>query len=82
MKKLIIQIPCYNEEQTLAAALADLPREIEGIDKIEWLVIDDGSTDDTVNVAKRNGVDHIVSHPKNLGLARAFMTGLSTCLEL
>lgn len=82
MKKLIIQIPCYNEEQTLSAALADLPREIEGIDKIEWLVIDDGSTDDTVNVAKRNGVDHIVSHPKNLGLARAFMTGLSTCLEL
>ena len=82
MKKLIIQIPCFNEEQTLSAALADLPREIEGIDKIEWLVIDDGSTDETVNVAKRNGVDHIVSHPKNLGLAKAFMTGLSTCLEL
>jgi glycosyltransferase involved in cell wall biosynthesis len=82
MKKLIIQIPCYNEEQTLSATLADLPREIEGVDKIEWLVIDDGSTDDTVNVAKRNGVDHIVSHPNNLGLAKAFMTGLSTCLEL
>jgi glycosyltransferase involved in cell wall biosynthesis len=82
MKKLIIQIPCYNEEQTLAAALADLPHEIDGIDKIEWLVIDDGSTDETVNVAKRNGVDHIVSHPTNLGLAKAFMTGLSTCLEL
>ena len=82
MKKLIIQIPCYNEEQTLAAALADLPREIEGVDKIEWLVIDDGCTDNTVNVAKHNGVDHIVSHPKNLGLAKAFMTGLSTSLDL
>ncbi len=82
MKKLIIQIPCYNEEQTLSATLADLPRKIDGIDRIEWLVIDDGCTDETVKVAKRNGVDHIVSHPKNLGLAKAFMTGLSTCLEL
>jgi glycosyltransferase involved in cell wall biosynthesis len=82
MKKLIIQIPCYNEEQTLSTALADLPHQIDGIDIVEWLVIDDGSTDETVNVAKRNGVDHIVSHPQNLGLAKAFMTGLSTSLEL
>lgn len=80
--KLIIQIPCYNEAQTLAIALASLPREVAGFDKVEWLIIDDGSKDDTVEVAKRCGVDHIVSHTQNQGLARAFMTGINACLAL
>jgi len=80
--KCIIQIPCFNESATLATALAALPRHIEGFDVVEWLIIDDGCADDTVEVAKSCGVDHIVSHPKNLGLARAFMTGLRTCLSL
>ena len=79
--KLIIQIPCYNEEETLGLALAALPREIEGIDAVEWLVIDDGSTDRTVDIAESHGVDHIVSHPENQGLARAFMSGLSKSLH-
>ena len=80
--KLIIQIPCYNEAQTLAIALASLPREVAGFDKVEWLIIDDGSKDDTVEVAKRCGVDHIVTHTQNQGLARAFMTGINACLAL
>lgn len=79
--KLIIQIPCYNEAGTLAIALAKLPRQVEGIDSVEWLVIDDGSTDNTVEIAKQNGVDHVVRHPKNLGLAKGFMTGINACLE-
>ena len=81
MTKLIIQVPCYNEEQTLAIALAALPRKLPGIDCVEWLVIDDGSTDRTVEVAESFGVDHIVRHPHNLGLARAFMTGLESALK-
>lgn len=80
--KLIIQIPCLNEAETLAVALADLPREVEGFDKVEWLIIDDGSTDDTVGVARRNGVDHVASHPVNRGLAVGFMTGIEACLQL
>ncbi|GAB3334355.1 glycosyltransferase family 2 protein [Marilutibacter aestuarii] len=80
--KLIIQIPCLDEAQTLAVALADLPRQVEGFDSVEWLVIDDGSTDDTSAVAKRHGVDHVVRHPVNRGLATAFMTGLEACLRL
>lgn len=80
--KLIIQIPCYNEEETLSAALSELPKELNGISKVEWLVIDDGSTDNTVEVAKSHGVNHIVRHTKNLGLARAFSTGLDKCIEL
>ena len=80
--KLIIQIPCYNEEKTLPITLKDLPREVPGFDKVEWLIIDDGSTDRSVEVAKAHGVDYIVRHPKNLGLARAFMTGLDACLKL
>ena len=80
--KLIIQIPCYNEEETLSVALSELPKELNGISKVEWLVIDDGSTDNTVEVAKSHGVDHIVRHTKNLGLARAFSTGLDKCIEL
>lgn len=80
--KLIIQIPCYNEAETLATTLAALPRKISGFDSVEWLIIDDGSTDETVAVAKANGVDHIVRHARNQGLARAFMTGLDACLRL
>ncbi len=80
--KLIIQIPCYNEEEALPVTLSYLPRELDGISKIERLVIDDGSTDDTVDVAKSHGVDHIIRHTKNLGLARAFSTGLDKCIEL
>jgi len=79
--KLIIQIPCYNEEETLPITLSELPRQIDGIENVEWMVIDDGSTDRTAEVARQNGVDHIVSHPKNFGLGRAFMTGLTACIE-
>lgn len=79
--KLIIQIPCFNEEGTLALALRELPREVPGFSEVEWLVIDDGSTDRTVEVARENGVDHIVSHTGNKGLARGFMTGLDACLR-
>jgi len=74
--KLIIQIPCLNEAATLAQTLEDLPRDIEGISQVEWLVIDDGSTDGTAEIARELGVHHIIRHPMNLGLARAFMTGL------
>jgi glycosyltransferase involved in cell wall biosynthesis len=80
--KLIIQIPCYNEAETLAIALAALPRHVTGFDVVEWLVIDDGSQDSTVEVAKANGADHVVRHARNQGLARAFMTGLDTSLSL
>lgn len=80
--KLIIQIPCFNEAGTLAIALAALPRQVPGFDAVEWLIIDDGSTDDTVAVARANGVDHVVRHTGNQGLARGFMTGLDTCLRL
>ena len=79
--KLIIQIPCYNEADTLAIALGELPRELEGFDVVEWLIINDGSSDETVNVAKANGVDHIVSFQKNKGLAKGFMAGLERALE-
>jgi glycosyltransferase involved in cell wall biosynthesis len=80
--KLIIQIPCYNEEQTLPAVIGDLPRELAGVDKIEFLVIDDGSTDKTVKVARQLGVHHILSLGSNQGLATAFAAGLDKCLEL
>ena len=79
--KLIIQIPCYNEEETLPITLKELPREVEGIDKVEWLIINDGSTDNTVQVAKEYGVDHIVSYSRNKGLAKAFMAGIEECLK-
>ncbi len=78
--KLVIQIPCYNEEDTLPATLADLPREIPGIDGIEYLIIDDGSTDRTVAVARELGVQHIARHAQNRGLAHTFITGLQAAL--
>ena len=80
--KLIIQIPCYNEEKTLPVTYRDLPKQIEGIDEIETLVINDGSTDNTVEVAGKIGVDHIVNFNRNKGLARAFSAGIEKCLEL
>jgi glycosyltransferase involved in cell wall biosynthesis len=80
--KLIVQIPCLNEAQTLPATIADLPRQIEGIDQIELLVIDDGSTDETLEVARRNGVEHIVRLTNNKGLAAAFQAGLDASLKL
>jgi glycosyltransferase involved in cell wall biosynthesis len=80
--KLIIQIPCFNEEETLPVTIADLPREIEGIDEIEYLIINDGSNDNTCEVARECGVHHITGFPANRGLARAFQHGLNTCLAL
>lgn len=80
--KLIIQIPCYNEEKTLPVTYKEIPESIGGIDEIEILVINDGSTDNTVETAKNLGIKHIVSHSKNLGLARAFDTGLKTSIKL
>ena len=80
--KLIIQIPCYNEQDHLAATLADLPKEIPGVDAIEVLIIDDGSTDGTAALARELGVDHVVRFPQNRGLARGFMAGLDACLHL
>lgn len=80
--KLIIQIPCLNEEETLPATLGDLPREVDGFDSVEWLVIDDGSSDRTVEVACENGVDHIIRLTDNKGLAVAFQAGLDACLKL
>jgi glycosyltransferase involved in cell wall biosynthesis len=80
--KLIIQIPCLNESGTLAVAIGALPRQVPGFDVVEWLVVDDGSTDGTAELAKALGVDHVVRHPVNRGLASAFMTGLAACLRL
>jgi glycosyltransferase involved in cell wall biosynthesis len=80
--KLIIQIPCLNEEATLPRTLAELPREVEGFDEVEWLIVDDGSTDSTVEVAREHGVDHIVRLTNNRGLAAAFQAGLDACLKL
>jgi len=82
MMYLIIQIPCYNEEQSLPAALADIPAHIPGVNTIETLVVDDGSSDHTVDVAIRLGVDHIIRLPGHKGLAAAFQTGLDACLRL
>jgi glycosyltransferase involved in cell wall biosynthesis len=79
--KLVIQIPCYNEEETLPVTLAALPRELPGVDRVEWLVIDDGSTDRTSEVARAQGVDHVVRFAANQGLARAFMAGLEAAVR-
>jgi glycosyltransferase involved in cell wall biosynthesis len=80
--KLIIQIPCKDEEEQLPETLAALPREVAGMDEVEWLVVDDGSTDRTVEVAREHGVDHIVRLTNNKGLAAAFEAGLDACLKL
>lgn len=79
--KLIIQIPCYNEAETLEITLNDLPKKLEGIDEIEYLIVNDGSRDNTVEVAKKWGVHHIVSFKQNKGLAKGFMAGLDGCLR-
>jgi glycosyltransferase involved in cell wall biosynthesis len=80
--KLIIQIPCFNEESSLPITLSELPKTVAGFDIVEWLVIDDGSTDNTVEVAGDHGVHHVVRHVQNQGLAKAFMTGLDASLSL
>lgn len=80
--KLVIQIPCFNEEKSLPITLNALPKSVKGIDDIEIVIIDDGSKDKTVEVAQSLGIKHIVSMPHNCGLARAFVAGLNKCLEL
>ena len=79
--KLIIQIPCYNEEATLGLTLSELPRQLPGIDRVEWLIINDGSRDRTVEVAQACGVDHIINFQSNQGLAKTFMAGIEACLK-
>lgn len=80
MTKLIIQIPCYNEAETLPVTLASLPRTLPGIDQVEWLVVDDGSVDGTALVAKAHGVDHVVRLPRHQGLSRAFVAGIEASI--
>ena len=80
--KLLIQIPCFNEMDQLPATLAELPRRVDGFDAVEWLIVDDGSSDDTIAVARRNGVDHVVRLTSHKGLAAAFQAGLDACIKL
>ena len=82
LPKLIIQVPCFNEADHLPAVLASLPRQVSGFGRVEWLVVDDGSHDDTAKIARAHGADHVVRHQTNRGLATAFMTGLKTSLRL
>jgi glycosyltransferase involved in cell wall biosynthesis len=82
MMKLIVQIPCYNEEKTLPLVVKSIPRKVAGIDRVEILIVDDGSTDKTIEVAKRLGVDHIIRHKRNKGLAKTFYDGLQESLRL
>ncbi len=79
--KLIVQIPCFNEEATLPAVIRDIPRKIAGVDTVEILVIDDGSSDRTAEIARQHGVEHVVRHVANKGLAFAFRTGIEACLR-
>ena len=81
MSKLIIHIPCYTDEATLGVTLAALPREVAGVDSVEWLIVNDGSQDGTLDVARQFGCDHIVSFSRNQGLAKAFMAGLEASLR-
>lgn len=80
--KLIVQIPCFNEEKTLPVTLQDIPKAFKGIDKVEFLIIDDGSTDQTISIAKASGVHHIVKLTHNMGLAESFSAGIDACLRL
>lgn len=80
--RVIIQMPCFNEEDFLKATLNDLPRKLQGVDEVLWLVVDDGSRDATVSVAVQGGVDYVISHTHNLGLAHAFQSGLEACILL
>ena len=82
MKKLIIQIPCFNEEEALPVTLQELPRQVEGFDSVEWMIINDGSSDRTVEVARSLGVDHVVGFAKNRGLAKGFSLGIESALAL
>ena len=79
--KLMVQIPCLNEEETLPSTLNDIPREIDGIDQIEIVIIDDGSTDRTGEVAKENGADHVIRFSANRGLGHAFAAGMDYCIR-
>jgi glycosyltransferase involved in cell wall biosynthesis len=81
MARLIVQIPCYNEESTIGITLSSLPRTVPGVESVEWLIINDGSTDRTVEVARAHGVDHVVNLNHHQGLAKAFMAGLEACLR-
>ncbi|MDI6877669.1 MAG: glycosyltransferase family 2 protein, partial [Methanomicrobiales archaeon] len=80
--KLIVTIPAYNEEHSIGDVIREIPRTMDGIDRVEVLVINDGSTDNTVEVARNAGADHIISHKRNLGLAKAFRDGLNAAVEL
>src|SRR5438477_2074522 len=80
--KRIVQIPCYDEARTLPSVIASIPRRIPGVDRVEVLVVDDGSSDGTPELARALGVDHVVRHVGNKGLAQAFRTGIDACLRL
>jgi glycosyltransferase involved in cell wall biosynthesis len=79
--KLIIQIPCHNEQDSLPQVLADLPRELDGVSTVEWLIIDDGSSDRTAELARLHGADHVVRLPRRQGLSRAFLAGIEACIQ-